>query len=196
MYDETPTDTGFGIRCLLGYNKLTGRYAVLSFVDDALIGQCEFDLYVAAVEFSNKQRDQVHAAVTEDAPAGTRVFMTDKTKLCAPELMQQYGIEEVTEQYILDTYNHNPSARPPGMTCRFFAVPERRAVFTLVVKLDVIGYHGIVLLRAPGDATAKKIDVDMPYQAKLAGTEDAAIEEAKMWLASELAAVDDAQASA
>lgn len=194
MYDETPMHIGFGVRCLLGYNKLTGRYAVLSFVDDMVVGQTEFDLYTQAAEFATKQRDQVHEAVTTDAPAGTRVFMTDKTKICAPELTEQYGIEEVNEQYILDTYTHDPSARPPGITFRFFAAPEHCAVFTVVAKSSLFSSYGIMLFRMPGELPDQKIDVAMPYHAKLANAEDSAIEEAKMWLASELAAIDEAQA--
>jgi len=191
MTDREPVSVGFGVRCFVGYNLFTGGYAVLSYLDGLPVGHTEFDLYADATAFADHQREHVHSSMVDGAPVGARIFEVSNKHHDADELITAQGIQEVDEGFILERYAYTEANRPREMTFRFFASVSHPAAFTVVAKAASYMQYGVMLLSVIGESDGKHV-AKLQYRPKLAHSEEAAMAEAKIWLASELTARDEA----
>lgn len=195
MGERDPAMIGFGVRCLVGYNKRTGGYAVISYVDGEVAGHNDFELYEAAVAHGERQRQHIHDTMMNGAPIGSRVFEVDTTKIDAAELIASQDVQAVDEAFILERYAYMAEHRPSGMCFRFFASPNKLAAFSMTAKAAEHTQYGVMLLSTIGNSSDGKLAAQLRYRPKLALSEEAAANEAKVWLASELTALDSARAA-
>lgn len=184
---------GVGVRCLVGYNTFTGSYAILSYIDGLPVGHTELELYADAVAFADSQREQVHSSMVDGAPVGARVFEVNNTRLDADELVTAQAVQEVDEAFILDRYAYTPENRPHEMAFRFFASMSNPAAFAVVAKAPSYMQYGVMILSSIGEHDGKHV-AKLQYRPKLAPSEEAAANEARIWLASELMSRDEAAA--